>query len=127
MRFRVRAHSDIYNCSYQLQTSGQKDEGPSHKQLITKGSVVEIMGVGDGEEGLVVGVGKVINLEGSKVHGVTIPEGCVTVEVSKSNNDDYVLYESVDLDDPPITKMGQAVNTFILWPLEFLNHAVQLA
>lgn len=110
-----------------MQSGGQKDEGPSQKQVITKGSLVELMGISDGEEGLVVGMGKVINLEGSKLHGVTIPEGCVTVEVSKSNNDDYLLYETVDLDDPPITKMGQAVNSYILWPLEFLNHAVQLA
>lgn len=83
---------------------------------------MQLMGVGDGEEGMVVGLGKVINLEGSSCHGVTIPEGHVTVEVTKSNNDDYVLYSPVDLDDPPITKMGKAVGSFILWPLEFLLH-----
>lgn len=105
----------------ELQTSGQKDEASAHSEF-SKGDVVEIMGVADGEEEQVVGIGKVINLEGAKLHGVTIPEGCVSVEVQKSNNDDYVLYASVDLDDPPITKMGQAVSSFILWPTQFLKH-----
>lgn len=88
---------------------------------------MEIIGCADNEEELVVGIGKVINLEGSNFHGVTIPEGCVTIEVSKSNKDDYLLYEPVNMDDPPITNMGQAVNNYILWPLECLNHAVELA
>jgi hypothetical protein len=33
------------------------------------------MGVADGEEELAVGIGKVMNLEGAKLHGETIPEG----------------------------------------------------
>jgi hypothetical protein len=81
------------------------------------------MGVADGEEEQVVGIGKVINLEGGKLHGATIPEGCVSVEVERSNNEDYVLYASVNLDDPPITKMGQAVKSFIMWPTEFLKRS----
>jgi hypothetical protein len=84
--------------------------------------VVEIMGIADGEEEQVVGIGKMINLEGAKLHGATVPEGCVSVEVQKSNNDDYILYSSVDLDDPPITTIGQAVASFILWPTQFLKH-----
>ena len=108
-----------------LQISGQNDEGSSTSKFC-KGDVVEIMGVADGEEEEVVGIGKVVNLEGSKLHGVTIPEGCVSVEVQKSKLDEYLLYCSVDLDDPPITKMGQAVGSFILWPTQFLKHPCEL-
>lgn len=108
-----------------LQISGQNDEGSSTSKFC-KGDVVEIMGVADGEEEEVVGIGKVVNLEGSKLHGVTIPEGCVSVEVQKSKLDEYLLYCSVDLDDPPITKMGQAIRNFILWPTQFLKHPCEL-
>ena len=106
----------------ELQTSGQNDEASS-PSIFCKGDDVEIMGVADGEEEQVVGNGKMVNLEGGKLHGVTIPRGCVFVEVQKTNNNDYLLYCSVDLDDPPITKMGQAVGSFILWPIQFLKHA----
>jgi hypothetical protein len=108
-----------------LQISGQKDEGSSTSKFC-KGDVVEIMGVADGEEEEVVGIRKVVNLEGSKLYGVTIPEGCVSVEVQKSKLDEYLLYCSVHLDDPPITKMGQAVGNFILWPTQFLKHPCEL-
>jgi len=110
----------------ELQTSGQKDEASSPSQFC-KGDVVEIMGVADGEQEHVVGIGKVVNLEGAKLHGVTIPKGCVSVEVQKSNNDDYLLYSNVDLDNPPITKMGQVVGSFILWPTQFLKKPIACA
>jgi hypothetical protein len=109
-----------------LQISGQKDEGSSTSKFC-KGDVVKIMGVADREEEEeVAGIGKVVNLEGDKLQGVAIPEGCVYVEVQKSNLDEYLLYCSVDLDDPPITKMGQAVGSFILWPTQFLKHPCAL-
>lgn len=110
-----------------MQAGGQKEEAPSQRGRITRGSVVEIKGVGEGEDAMVVGFGKVINLEGSSFHGVAIPEGMATVEVTKSNDDAYLLCEPENMDDPPITNMGQAVNNYILWPLEFLNQAVELA
>lgn len=110
-----------------MQTGGQTEEGPPERGTITRGSVVEIIGCGDGEEGLVVGYGKVINLEGSNFHGVAIPESCITIEVHSSNDDDYLLYAPVNMDDPPITNMGQAVNNYILWPLDCLNKAVEPA
>jgi hypothetical protein len=49
-----------------LQTCGQNEEDPSQKQVITKGSLVEIMGCADNEEELMDGIGKVINFEASK-------------------------------------------------------------
>ena len=105
----------------ELQTSGQKDEASSPSEF-SKGDVVEIMGVADGEEEQVVGIRKLIDLEGARLHGVTISESCVSVEVQKSNNDDYLFYSSVELDDPSITKMGQVVDSFILWPTQFLRY-----
>ena len=89
--------------------------------------VVEIMGYGVGEEGKLVAHGKVMNLQGGTVHGVPIHQGCVSVEVNKSVDDEYVLFASVEMDDPPIRKIGEAVGNFIMWPTEFLRPAcVQL-
>jgi hypothetical protein len=110
----------------ELQTSGQKDEASSPSKFC-KGDDVEIMGVANGEEEQVVGNGKVVNLEGGRLHGVAIPEGCVSVEVQKTNIGEYLLYCNVDLDDPPIMKMGQAIGSFILWFTQFLKHPCALA
>ena len=89
--------------------------------------VVEIMGYGVNEEGKLVAHGKVMNLEGGTVHGVPIYQRCVSVEVNKSVDDEYVLFASVEMDDPPIRKIGEAVGNFIMWPTEFLRPAcVQL-
>jgi hypothetical protein len=85
------------------------------------------MGYGVGEEAKLVAHGKVMNLEGGTVHGVPIYQGCVSVEVNKSVDDEYTLFVSVEMDDPPIRKIGQAVGNFIMWPKEFLRPAcVQL-
>ena len=108
-----------------LQISGQMYEASSPSKFC-KGDVVEIMGVADREEEEVPGTGKVVNLEGGRLHGVPISKGCVSVEVQKSNNVNYLLYCSVDLDDPPITKMGQAVGSFILWPTQFSKYPCAL-
>ncbi len=105
----------------ELQTSGEKEEASSPPEF-KMFDVVEIMGIAVGEEELVVGIGKVMNLEGASLHGETIPEGCVSVEVQESNNDKYEIYKSVNLDDPPISTMGRAVKSFILWPTQFLKH-----
>ena len=85
--------------------------------------VVEIMGYGVGEEGKLVAHGKVTNIQGGTVHGVPIYEGCVSVEVARSEKDEYVISNSVEMDDPPIRKIGEAVENFILWLMEFLRHA----
>ena len=83
-----------------LQISGKNDEGSSTSKFC-KGNVVEIMGVADGEEKEVAGIGKMVNLEGGKLHGVTIPKRCVSVEMQKNNLDEYLFYCNVDLDDLP--------------------------
>ena len=38
------------------------------------------------------------------------------MEVHKSEDNEYVLFRSVEIDDPPIQKIGEAVGNFILWP-----------
>ena len=35
------------------------------------------------------------------MHGVSIYEGCVSVEVARSEEDEYVIFRSVKMDDPP--------------------------
>ena len=62
------------------------------------------------------------------MHRVPIYEGCVSVEVKKNEDDKYVFFRSVKMDDPPIRKIGDDVGNFILWHAEFLRHAyVQLS
>jgi hypothetical protein len=65
--------------------------------------------------------GKVQNVAGASLHGRTIIVGTVFVEVLKSLDDDYILFAPVDLDDPPVTLVGQAVGHFVLWPTEFMD------
>jgi hypothetical protein len=87
------------------------------------GDIVKIMGIGVDEKLLLVGDGRVTSLPGGTVHGVSISEGTVSVEVLWSHDDAYVLYHSIMLDDPPVTKVGDAVGQFILWPTECLRHS----
>ena len=86
-----------------------------------KGDPVRLKGIQEGEEDKVVALGKVQNVAGASLHGRTIIAGCVSVEVLKSLDDDYRLFAPVDLDDPPVTLVGQAAGHFILWPTEFMD------
>jgi hypothetical protein len=61
-------------------------------------------------------------VEGGSLHGVTIEEGCVSMQVTKSIDPSYMLFKSIDLNDPSVTIIGEAVGNFILWPMEFLRH-----
>ena len=89
--------------------------------------VVEIMGYRVGGEGKLVAHGKVINVQGETVHELPIYEGCISVKVHKSEDDEYVIFRSVEIDDPPIRDIREAMRNFILWPTEFVRHAcVQL-
>ena len=86
---------------------------------------MKIMGIRVDEELLLVGDGRVMTLPGGIVHGVPISEGHVSVEVLRSHDDAYVLYQSIMLDDPPITKVGDVVGQFILWPTKCLRHTLE--
>jgi hypothetical protein len=85
------------------------------------GDVVQIMGIGVDEESLLVGEGRVTTLPGGTLHGVVIAEGTVSLAVLQSHDDKYVLYKPLMLDDPPVSKIGDAVGQFILWPTECLR------
>jgi hypothetical protein len=84
---------------------------------------VEVMGFALEEEEKVVAIGKVKNVEGGSLHGVTIEEGCASVQITKSLDLVYMLFKNIDLDDPAVTTIGQAHGNFILWPTEFLRHS----
>lgn len=56
------------------------------------------------------------------MYEVSIYEGCISVEVNKSEDDEYVLFRTVKMDDPPIRKMEEVVRYFILWPTKYLRH-----
>ena len=89
------------------------------------GDIVKIMGIGIDEELLLVRNGRVTSLSGGTVHGVSISEGIVSIEVLRSHDDAYVLYHSIMLDDPPVIKIGNAVGQFILWSIECLRHTLE--
>jgi hypothetical protein len=82
---------------------------------------VRLKGIEEGEEDKVVALGKVQNVAGASLHGKTIIAGTVSVEVQKSLDDDYSLFAPVDLDDPPVTLVGEAVGHFVLWPTEYID------
>jgi len=57
------------------------------------------------------------------VHGIVICEEIVSVEVLRSHDDSYVLYQSIMLDDSLVTKFGDSVGQFVLWPTKWLRHS----
>ena len=82
---------------------------------------MRLKGLQEGEEDKVVALGRVHNVAGASLHGRTIIAGTVSVEVSKSLDDDYGLFAPIDLDDPPVTLVGQAIGHFVMWPTEFMD------
>ena len=57
----------------------------------------------------------VINLEGETVHEIPNYEECVSMVVYKNEDDEYILlFKSVEMDDPPMRKIGEVVRNFIL-------------
>jgi hypothetical protein len=100
----------------------QKAKGDVDMAAYAEGHSVEVMGYGVEEEEKVVAHGIVKNVEGGSLHGVSIEEGCVSLQVTKSIEPSYMLFKGIDLDDPPLSIMGEAVGNFILWPTEFLRH-----
>lgn len=75
-----------------------------------------------GEEGKLIAHRKIMNVQGGTVYKVPIYEGCISVEVNKSEDDEYVLFRTVKMDDLPIRKMEEVVGNFILWPTKYLRH-----
>ena len=82
---------------------------------------MRLMGLEKGKEEKVVARRKVVNIAGASLHGRTIFPGLVSIEVTKSLDDNCGLFASMDLDDLPVTLVGQAVGHFVLWPIEFMD------
>ena len=81
------------------------------------------MGYEVGDVGKLVAHENVKNVEGKTLHGAIIYEGCMSLEVQKNEDDKYVLFKSVKMDDPLLRKIEEVVEYFIMWPTEFLHHA----
>jgi hypothetical protein len=97
------------------------DKSPHEIEEFKKGDIVRLMGFEEGEDDTAVARAKVVNVAGRTLHGKTIFPGLVSVEVSESLVENYKLFASVDLDDPPVTLVGKAVGHYVLWPTEFME------
>ena len=76
--------------------------------------VVEIMGYKVGEEEKLIAHGKMINVERRTVHEVPIYEGCLSMEMHKSEDDEFVIFKCVEMGNPPMRKIGKIVENFLL-------------
>jgi hypothetical protein len=48
------------------------------------------------------------------LHEIIIDKSRVSLKVQRSHNDEYVLFKSVELDDPPIKEIGEVIGNFIM-------------
>lgn len=97
------------------------EKSPQETEEFKKGNIVRLMGFEEGEDDTAVARAKVVNVAGGTLHGKTIFPGLVSAEVTESIVDNYKLFASVDLDDPPVTLVGKAVGHYVLWPTEFME------
>ena len=61
------------------------------------------------------------------LHDAITYKDYVSLEMQKYEDDEYVLFKSVKMDDPLLRKIGESVENFIMWPTEFLRHATMQA
>jgi hypothetical protein len=97
----------------------QKAEEDAKEKTYAEGDIVEVMGFALEEEEKVVAIGKVKNVEGGSLHGVTIEEGCALVQITKCLDSVYMLFKSIDLDDPAMTTIGKRLEISFCGPLSF--------
>ena len=103
----------------QLHVVATNKEAPPLFVFLAK-NVVKVMNYGKDEDEKVVAHGKLTNVEGSILHGVIMFSSCMSLEVQRSHNKEYVLFKSIDLDDPSIKKIGEATKSSKICPIEFL-------
>jgi hypothetical protein len=97
----------------------QKAEEDAEEKTYAEGDIVEVLGFALEEEEKVVAIGKVKNVEGGSLHGITIEEGCASVQITKSLDSVYMLFKSIDLDDPAMTTIGKRLEISFCGPLSF--------
>lgn len=83
--------------------------------LFKKGMEVELLGLEQSEQDLVVGAGTLHGLPGDSCHGAKLLDGEASVCVNANYVNDYSIYEPIHQDDPPVTCMGQCKGMFIMW------------
>lgn len=52
---------------------------------------MKVMGYEVGDERKLVAYGKVMNVEGKTLHRITIYEGCISMEMQNSEDNEYIL------------------------------------
>ena len=75
---------------------------------------MEVMGYEEREKENVVARGKTTNVKGGTMHGIIICKGCMSLEMQRSHDNEYVLFKSIKPDDPLIKKIGEVVGNFII-------------
>ena len=73
----------------------------------------------------VVAHGVIVSLAGGTLHGRLIEEGNVFVTISSivPGSEAVLLYEGNNNNDPPMVRLGDALNSITKWPMEALEAA----
>ena len=89
------------------------------------GSKVTIMDLDDEMKATanVVAHGVIVSLAGGMLHGRIIEEGNASITISSivEGSEAVFLYEGNNSDDPPMVRLGDALNSVTKWPLEALK------
>jgi hypothetical protein len=75
--------------------------------------------------GTAVGHGVIVSLAGGTLHGRIIEEGNVSVAISSivPGSERVWLYEANNDNEPPMVRLGDALNSMTKWPLEAVKAA----
>ena len=75
--------------------------------------------------GTAVGHGVIVSLAGGTLHGRIIEEGNVSVAISSivPGSEGVWLYEANNDNEPPMARLGDALNSMTKWPLEAVKAA----
>lgn len=82
---------------------------------------MKLMGLDAEDKDVIVGTCIVHGLCGETCHGQKMMEHEVSVQVTSSLKDDYLIYQAISQDDPPVTCLGQCPGMFIMWEMARLR------
>src|SRR5450631_4068408 len=68
-----------------------------------------------------IGKGIIQNVAGGMLHSKVIGKLYVSLTITESYQDDYLLLEPLTGDDPQVTTIGQAKGHYILWPSDCIK------
>jgi len=71
----------------------------------------------------VVAHGVIVSLAGGRMHGRMIEEGHASIIISSvvPGSESVYLFEGNNDDDPPMVRLGDAVNSITKWPVDALK------